>query len=78
MWLLWERKEVLTNFWRENPRERVHLEVIGVGGSKILKWISKNCDEGHGMNWSVLGSEQVAGSCECINEPTCTCSIKCV
>jgi hypothetical protein len=41
MWYLWDREEVLTGFWRKNPRERVHLEVIGVGGSIILKWIFK-------------------------------------
>jgi hypothetical protein len=50
MWHVWGRGEVLTGFWRENPRERVHLKVIGFGGSIILKWIFKKCDGGYELD----------------------------
>jgi hypothetical protein len=44
---------------------RDHLEDIGVGGTIILKWIFKKFDGGNGLNWSELGKERVADSCEC-------------
>jgi hypothetical protein len=43
------------------PEGRNHLEDPGVDGGIILKWILKKWDGGHG---------QVAGSCECGNEPS--------
>jgi hypothetical protein len=45
----------------------------GVDGSIILKWIFKKWDGG--MNWIELSQGQVAGCCECGNEPSG--SIKC-
>jgi hypothetical protein len=43
-------KRYLQGFGRENPRERVHLEVTGVGDSIILKWIFKKFYGGHGLD----------------------------
>jgi hypothetical protein len=52
--------------------ERAHLGDLGVDGRIILKWIFKKWDR-----LVCSGSEQgqVAGSCECGNEPSV--SIKC-
>jgi hypothetical protein len=37
--------------WWGNPRERKHLEDVGVDGRKILKWISKKLN---GKAWTGL------------------------
>jgi len=50
-------------------RERDHLEDIGVDEKKILKWIFKDRDMGHGLNWYGSGQGQVTGLYECRNEP---------
>jgi len=36
---MWERKEMRTKFGRENWREKVYFENLGVDGTKIFKWI---------------------------------------
>jgi hypothetical protein len=57
------------------PEGRNHLEDRGVDGRIILKWIFKKWDGGHGLDSYGSGQGQVAGSCECGNEPSD--SIKC-
>jgi len=49
---------------------RRHLEDLGIVGRIILKWIFKMWDE---ETWTGLidsGQGQVAGACECGNEPS--------
>ena len=44
MWLLWERGEVHTGFWRGNLRETGHFEDVGVVDRnviRVLKWVFK-------------------------------------
>jgi hypothetical protein len=41
----------------------------------ILRWIFRKWDRGHGLDRAGSGKEQVAGTCECENEPSG--SIKC-
>jgi hypothetical protein len=64
------RGGVYTGFWWGNLRGRVHLEHPRVNGRKILSWIFRKWDEG--MEWIGMAEryEQVAGSCECSNEPS--------
>jgi hypothetical protein len=54
-------------------REGDHLEDPDVDGRIILKWIFKKWDDG--LDRSGLGYEELAGCCECGNEPLCF--IKC-
>jgi hypothetical protein len=65
-----------TGFWWGNLRERGHFEDPSVDGKKILRWIYRNWDGGHGLDRAGSGQKQVAGICECGNEPSG--SIKCV
>jgi hypothetical protein len=61
--------------WWQHFMERVHLEELGLDLKIILKWIYKKLD---GKAWAGLiwiGNGQVAGDCECRNEPSG--SIKC-
>ena len=58
-----------TAFWRGILREINHLEDPGVDGRIILRWIFRMW----GIDW--IGLAQVAGTCECSNEPLG--SIKC-
>jgi hypothetical protein len=39
MWHTWERGEMCTGFWWENPKEKDHLEDCGVYGKMGLEWI---------------------------------------
>jgi hypothetical protein len=39
-------------------------------GKIILKWIFRKWDEEQGLDVSVSGQGQVAGFCECGNEPS--------
>ena len=64
-----------TGFWWGNVRERDNLEGTVVYRGIILKWIFRKADGGHGLDLSASGYGQVAGSCECDNEPSG--SIKC-
>jgi hypothetical protein len=58
-----------------NLTEGYHWEDPGVEGKIILKWIFEKWLEEHGLDSSGSGYGQVAGSCECGNEPSA--SIKC-
>ena len=69
----WE--EVHTGFWWGNLRDGDHLEDLSVNERIILKWIFEKWDGVHGLDRSCSGQGQVAGSCECGNEPLG--SIKC-
>ena len=62
-----------TGFWWGNLRERDHLEDPGI--DRILHWIFRKWDGGHGLD--LCGSEkgQVAGSCDGCSESLG--SIKC-
>jgi len=64
-----------TGFWWRNARERDHLEGTVTYKEIILKWIFRKSDVGHGLDLSGSGYGQLAGSCECGNEPSG--SIKC-
>jgi len=68
---------VYTGFCWGNLRERDHLEDPGVDGRIILRWIFRECDVGTWTRsmWLRIGTGQVAGTCNCGNEPSC--SIKC-
>jgi hypothetical protein len=52
------RREVYTWFWWGNLRERDHLEVQGMGGRIILKWMFRIWDEGAwtGSIWLRIGT----------------------
>jgi hypothetical protein len=56
------------------PEGRNHLEDPDLDGRK-LKWIFEKWDWGHGLDRSDSGQGQVAGCCECGDEPSG--SIKC-
>jgi len=45
MWHVWATGEVHARFWWADPREREHLEDLGVDGTTILKFIFKKWDE---------------------------------
>ena len=54
----------------ENLRERDHLEHPRIGGRIILRLIIRKWDGGHGLDQRDSGEGQVAGTCECGNEPS--------
>ena len=56
-------------------RERDHLGDPGVDGRIILRWIVRKWDAGYGLDRTGTGEGQVAGTCECGDEPWG--SIKC-
>ena len=58
-----------SRFWCGNLRERNHLEGPGVDGRIILKWVFQEVGWGHGPYRSGPGQGQVAGTCECDNDP---------
>ena len=62
-------------FWWGNLRERDHLGDPGVDGTIILRWIFGKWDVGYGLDRGGHGQGQVAGTCDCGNEPLG--SIKC-
>ena len=64
-----------TGFWWENLRERDHMKEAGVDGTIILRWIFRKWDVGRGLDRGGSGYGQVAGTCECGNEPSG--SVKC-
>jgi hypothetical protein len=68
MWLVWEKGEEHTGFWWWDLRERPHLEDLDADGNIILNWSYRSGME-HGLVSSDPGYGDVAGSCECGNEP---------
>jgi hypothetical protein len=72
---VWGKREVHIGFWWGDLREGDHLGDPGVYGRIILKRIFKQWDRD--MEWIELAQDrdQVAGFCECGNEPPS--SIKC-
>jgi hypothetical protein len=70
MYHVYVRGEVHTEFSWGNLRKGDHLKDPDVDGGIILKRIFKKWDGRHGLDRS--GSEQgnLAGSCECGNEPS--------
>jgi len=50
--------------------ERDHLEDLGEGRRIILKWIFKKWDGKHVLDRPGSGQGQMAGTCECGNEPS--------
>jgi hypothetical protein len=39
-----------TGFWWGDPRERDHLDVLGVDGNIILNWIFRVWDKRYGLD----------------------------
>jgi len=64
---------MFTGFWWRDLRERNHLEDPGLEGKIILSWIFRKL--GHGLDRFGSIEGEVAGTCECGNEPSV--SIKC-
>jgi hypothetical protein len=62
--------ELCTGFWWGNLRERDHFEDVDIEGNTILIWICKKWFRRHGLGRSGSGQGQVAGCCECGNEPS--------
>jgi hypothetical protein len=62
-------------FWRENLRERDHWRDPGVDGRIILRRFFRTWVVGVRLDFAGSGYRQVAGTCECGNEPSG--SIKC-
>jgi hypothetical protein len=58
-----------------DPRKVDHLEDLGVDGRITLKRTLRGGMGMHGLEWSGVGQAQMAGPCECGNEPSD--SIKC-
>jgi hypothetical protein len=50
--------------------KRDHLEDPGIDGRIVLRWIIKKWDVGHGLDQAGSGQGQVAGTCDCGNEPS--------
>jgi hypothetical protein len=61
---------VYTEIWWGNLREKDHLEDPGLDGMVILKWIYMNWAVGVGLDRSGSVWGQLAGICECGNEPS--------
>ena len=53
-----------------NLRERDHLKDRGVDGRIILRWIYRKGIWEYGLDRAGSGYGQVAGTCECYNEPS--------
>ena len=62
-------------FWWGNLRVKDHLRDPGIDGRIILRWILRKRDVGVWTESSWFRIRQVAGTCECGNEPLG--SIKC-
>jgi hypothetical protein len=53
-----EKGEIFTGFWWGNLREREHLEIPGINGNIILRWIFRKWDMGvwTGSSWLRIGT----------------------
>jgi hypothetical protein len=63
-----EKRAVYRVRW-VNLRERNHLGDPGVDGSIVLRLIFRKWDVGNGLDRCGSGQGQLAGTCECGNEP---------
>jgi hypothetical protein len=68
MWQEWEAGELLRMFWRGDPKERTHLEDLGVDGRIILKCAFKKCDGEAWIGFIWLWIGRAVGCCVCGNE----------
>ena len=57
----WGRREVHTEFWWEDPKERDNVEVLDVGGRIILKWVFKKSFGFRGLGLSGSGYGKYGG-----------------
>jgi hypothetical protein len=64
--------EACIGFCWGNLRERGHWGDPDVDGRIVLGWIFTKWDEGvgYGLDWAGSGYREVAGNCECGNEPS--------
>jgi len=72
MWPVWGRGEWYEGIWWGNLREGDHLGDPGIDGRIILRWTFRKCGVGvwTGLSWLRIG--QVAGTCECGEEHSCS------
>jgi len=70
-----EKRGIYIGFWWRNLRERDRLGDPGIDGRIILRWIFWKWKVGVWTGRADSGQGQVAGTCECGNEPSG--SIKC-
>jgi hypothetical protein len=73
MWV--RRGDEYTGFWWGYLMDRDHLGDPGVNWRIILRWIFRKLGVGYGLDRGGSGYRQLAGTCECGNEPSG--SIKC-
>jgi hypothetical protein len=57
MWHEWETGEVCTGLWWGDPRERDHLEDLGIDGSINIKMDLQKVGW-RGMDWIVLAQDR--------------------
>jgi len=69
------RGDECTGFWRGYLMDRDHLGDPGVNWRIILRWIFRKLNVEYGLDLGGSGYRQLAGTCECGNEPSG--SIKC-
>jgi len=69
MWHVWNTREVLTWFWWGDTTRTDHLEESKLDG-RYIKTHLQQVEWGNRLDSSGSGKGQVAGSCECGNEPS--------